>query len=60
LAAGDTFLTSPRLPTPKRFAFDAEDKNSIFHHEFLFTGEGDGTRVERRVTMVEAPGATRS
>ena len=40
---------------PKRFAFDAEDKNSIFHHEFLFTGEGDGTRVERRVTMPKGP-----
>jgi hypothetical protein len=40
---------------PKRLAFDAEDKNSVFHHEFLFTADGDGTRVERQVTMPKGP-----
>ena len=39
----------------KRIAFDAEDSNSVFHHEFLFTPEGGGTRVERRVTMTKGP-----
>ena len=40
---------------PQRFAFDAEDANSIFHHEFLFTAAAGGTRVERRVTMPKGP-----
>ena len=39
----------------KRIAFDAEDSNSVFHHEFLFTPDGGGTRVERRVTMPKGP-----
>jgi uncharacterized protein YndB with AHSA1/START domain len=39
----------------KRIAFDAEDSNSVFHHEFLFTPEAGGTRVERRVTMTKGP-----
>jgi uncharacterized protein YndB with AHSA1/START domain len=43
------------LEPPKRVAFDAEDSNSVFHHEFLLTPEGDGTRFERRVTMTKGP-----
>jgi uncharacterized protein YndB with AHSA1/START domain len=39
----------------KRLAFDAEDANSVFHHDFVFTPEGGGTRVERRVTMSKGP-----
>ena len=39
----------------KRVAFDAADSNSVFHHEFLFTPEDGGTRVERRVTMTKGP-----
>jgi hypothetical protein len=40
---------------PKRLAFDAEDSNSVFHHEFLLTPDGGGTRVERKVTMTKGP-----
>ncbi|SRR5713101_6200748 len=39
----------------KRFAIDAKDANSIFHHEFIFTPDGGGTQVERRVTMTKGP-----
>jgi uncharacterized protein YndB with AHSA1/START domain len=38
-----------------RVAFDAEDSNSVFHHEFVFTAADGGTRVERRVTMTKGP-----
>jgi uncharacterized protein YndB with AHSA1/START domain len=38
-----------------RVAFDAEDSNSVFHHEFVFTPSDGGTRVERRVTMTKGP-----
>jgi hypothetical protein len=43
------------LESPKRIAFDAEDSNSVFHHEFILTPEDDGTRFERRVTMTKGP-----
>lgn len=39
----------------KRIAFDAEDSNSVFHHEFVFTPEAGGTQLERRVTMTKGP-----
>jgi uncharacterized protein YndB with AHSA1/START domain len=39
----------------KRVAFDAEDSNSVFHHEFVFTPANGGTRVERHVTMTKGP-----
>src|ERR1700730_4134139 len=39
----------------KRIAFDAEDSNSVFHHEFLLTPADGGTHVERRVTMTKGP-----
>ena len=48
-------LTITALEPPKRIAFDAEDSNSVFHHEFILTPEGDGTRFERRVTMTKGP-----
>ena len=48
-------VTITALEPPKRIAFDAEDSNSVFHHEFLLTPEGDGTRFERRVTMTKGP-----
>ncbi|HVC75423.1 MAG TPA: SRPBCC family protein [Candidatus Micrarchaeaceae archaeon] len=48
-------VTITALEPPKRIAFDAEDSNSAFHHEFLLTPEGDGTRFERRVTMTKGP-----
>jgi uncharacterized protein YndB with AHSA1/START domain len=48
-------VTITALEPPKRIAFDAEDSNSVFHHEFILTPEGDGTRFERRVTMTKGP-----
>jgi uncharacterized protein YndB with AHSA1/START domain len=48
-------VTITALEPPKRIAFDAEDSNSVFHHEFVLTPEGDGTRFERRVTMTKGP-----
>ena len=48
-------VTVTDLEAPKRFAFDAEDSNSVFHHEFAFTPEDGGTQVERRVTMTKGP-----
>jgi hypothetical protein len=39
----------------KRVAFDAEDSNSVFHHEFVLTPLDGGTQVERRVTMTKGP-----
>jgi hypothetical protein len=48
-------VTITALEAPKRVTFDAEDSNSIFHHEFVFTAAGDGTHVERHVTMTKGP-----
>ena len=48
-------VTITALESPKRVAFDAEDSNSVFHHEFILTPEGDGTRFEHRVTMTKWP-----
>ena len=48
-------VTVTALEPLKRIAFDAQDSNSVFHHEFLLMPEGDGTRFERRVTMTKGP-----
>jgi uncharacterized protein YndB with AHSA1/START domain len=48
-------VTMTAYEPQKRIAFDAEDSNSVFHHEFIFTPDGGGTRVERRVTMTKGP-----
>lgn len=48
-------VTVTAVDAPKRFAFDAEDSNSVFHHEFVITPEAGGTQVERRVTMTKGP-----
>jgi Polyketide cyclase / dehydrase and lipid transport len=48
-------VTITALESPNRFAFDAEDSNSVFHHEFLFTPSGGGTKVQRVVTMSKGP-----
>jgi uncharacterized protein YndB with AHSA1/START domain len=48
-------VTLTALEPTKRIAFDAEDSNSVFHHEFILTPEGEGTRFERRVTMTKGP-----
>jgi uncharacterized protein YndB with AHSA1/START domain len=48
-------VTITALDVPKRLAFDAEDANSVFHHEFVFTGADGGTHVERHVTMTKGP-----
>jgi uncharacterized protein YndB with AHSA1/START domain len=48
-------VTVTAYEPPNRVAFDAEDSNSVFHHEFVFTPADGGTRVERRVTMTKGP-----
>ena len=48
-------VTITALEAPKRLAFDAEDSNSVFHHEFTFSAANGGTRVERHVTMSKGP-----
>ena len=48
-------VTITALESPSRFAFDAEDANSVFHHEFVFSPREGGTNVERIVTMTKGP-----
>jgi uncharacterized protein YndB with AHSA1/START domain len=48
-------VTITALEPPKRLAFDAEDSNSVFHHEFTFSPSNGGTRVERHVAMTKGP-----
>ncbi len=48
-------VTITALEPPKRLAFDAEDSNSVFHHEFTFSPSNGGTRVERHVTLTKGP-----
>ena len=48
-------VTITALESPKRLAFDAEDSNSVFHHEFTFSAAAGGTHVERHVTMTKGP-----
>lgn len=40
---------------PRRFAFKATDSNSEWLHEFLFTPQDGGTRIDRRVTILRGP-----
>jgi uncharacterized protein YndB with AHSA1/START domain len=53
--ANQSTVTITAMEPPKRLAFDAEDSNSVFHHEFTFSPAGGGTRVERHVTMTKGP-----
>jgi Polyketide cyclase / dehydrase and lipid transport len=48
-------VTVTTLQYPDRFAFDAEDSNSTFHHEFIFSPVAGGTTVSRIVTMTKGP-----
>jgi uncharacterized protein YndB with AHSA1/START domain len=48
-------VTITAIDAPKRLAFDAEDSNSVFHHEFTFSPSNGGTHVERHVTMTKGP-----
>jgi len=48
-------VTITGLDAPKRVAFDAQDANSIFHHEFQITSAGGGTHVVRQVSMTKGP-----
>jgi uncharacterized protein YndB with AHSA1/START domain len=48
-------VTITALEAPKRLAFDAEDSNSVFHHEFTLSPSNGGTHVERHVTMTKGP-----
>jgi hypothetical protein len=36
-------VTITALQSPNRFAFDAEDSNTVFHHEFVFSARDGGT-----------------
>jgi uncharacterized protein YndB with AHSA1/START domain len=53
--ANASVVTITALESPKRLVFDAEDSNSIFHHEFTFSASDGGTHVERHVTMTKGP-----
>ena len=48
-------VTITELESPNRLAFDAEDSNSVFHHEFVFSPRDGATNVERVVTMTKGP-----
>jgi hypothetical protein len=42
--------------TPGRsVTFTATDGNSVFQHEFTFTEEPNGTRIDRNVTALKSP-----
>jgi hypothetical protein len=43
------------MEPPKRFAFKSTDSNSEWLHEFTFTPEDGGTRIDREVTPVRTP-----
>jgi uncharacterized protein YndB with AHSA1/START domain len=51
----ESVVTITALEPPKRVAFDAEDSNSVFHHEFTLSPSNGGTHVERHVTMTKGP-----
>jgi uncharacterized protein YndB with AHSA1/START domain len=51
----ESVVTMTTLEPPRRLVFAAEDSNSIFIHEFLFSPADGGTRVERQVTMSKGP-----
>lgn len=53
--SNSSVVTITALESPRRIAFDAEDSNSIFHHEFLLSAANGGTKVERHVTMTKGP-----
>jgi uncharacterized protein YndB with AHSA1/START domain len=48
-------VTITELQPPNRLAFDAEDSNSVFRHEFIFSPGDGGTKVRRNVTMTKGP-----
>jgi Polyketide cyclase / dehydrase and lipid transport len=51
----NSIVTITALDAPRRVGFDAEDSNSVFHHEFVISDAGGGTHVERHVTMTKGP-----
>jgi uncharacterized protein YndB with AHSA1/START domain len=51
----ESTVTITTLEPPKRLVLAAEDSNSIFIHEFLFSAAEGGTRVERHVSMSKGP-----
>jgi uncharacterized protein YndB with AHSA1/START domain len=53
--ANPSVVTITALDAPNRVAFDAEDANSVFHHEMVLTPTSGGTRVDRHVTMTKGP-----
>jgi uncharacterized protein YndB with AHSA1/START domain len=53
--ANPSVVTITAMEVPRRFAFDAEDANSVFHHEFTLSGDGGETQLGRRMTMARGP-----
>jgi carbon monoxide dehydrogenase subunit G len=53
--ANRSIVTISAIDAPRRFAFDAEDANSVFHHEFTLSGDGGETQLDRRMTMTRGP-----
>jgi uncharacterized protein YndB with AHSA1/START domain len=51
----ESVVTITTLEPPRRLVLAAEDSNSIFIHEFLFSPADGGTQVERHVTMSKGP-----
>lgn len=51
----NSVVTITGLESPRKLAFDAEDANSVFHHEFVFSTQDGETRVVRNVTMTKGP-----
>src|SRR5438270_5061561 len=48
-------VTVTAYEPPRRLAFDAEDKSTIFLHEFRFTPQNGGTLIERELTGKKRP-----
>ena len=53
--ANSSVVTITEMDAPRRFAFDAEDRNSVFHHEFTLSGDTGETQLARRMTMTRGP-----
>ena len=51
----ESTVTITTLEPPRRLVISAEDANSIFVHELLFSAADEGTYVERQVSMSKGP-----
>ena len=39
----------------RKFGFDSNDGRIVVHHEFRFSGDADGTRIDRQVVWTRRP-----